>query len=50
MTERIRLRVLQVTKLFPGVIALDKIDFAVQRFFRVWCGKGKSQKRIEEFR
>jgi inositol transport system ATP-binding protein len=45
MTEKIRLRVSQVTKLFPGVVALDKIDFAVKEgSVHVLCGENGAGK------
>ena len=45
MTEKIRLRVSQVTKLFPGVAALDKIDFSVKEgSVHVLCGENGAGK------
>ncbi|MDR2523663.1 MAG: sugar ABC transporter ATP-binding protein [Synergistaceae bacterium] len=45
MAEKYRLRVSQVTKLFPGVVALDKIDFAVKSgSVHVLCGENGAGK------
>jgi inositol transport system ATP-binding protein len=45
MTEKSRLRVSQITKLFPGVVALDKIDFAVREgSVHVLCGENGAGK------
>jgi inositol transport system ATP-binding protein len=45
MAEKIRLRVSQISKLFPGVVALDKIDFAVKEgSVHVLCGENGAGK------
>ncbi|MDR2529848.1 MAG: sugar ABC transporter ATP-binding protein [Synergistaceae bacterium] len=45
MTEKYRLRVSRVTKLFPGVVALDKIDFSVKAgSVHVLCGENGAGK------
>ncbi|MHB8065046.1 MAG: ATP-binding cassette domain-containing protein, partial [Ruminiclostridium sp.] len=45
MNENIKLRVSQIEKSFPGVKALDKIDFAVKKgSVHVLCGENGAGK------